>query len=206
MPTKVGLWFYNPNSSNLKNVILLKMQLFFRTPKYLVLLNKYQKCLSKNVPSKCRFYSTSSDYILDLKIQGISLKNYISSLEKEYQSTSNGTLRLSDFRRRELEPVIRILTERNKIIGNIKNLKELLESNDGDLKKLAEQEKQEFENKIKELEENLLFALIPKDTEERFDSLILEVQAGVGGQEAMLFAKEVFEMYQKYIVFKGNTK
>lgn len=181
------------------------MQLISRTSKYLFFLKKYQKCLSRNLSSKYRFYSTS-DYILDLKIQGKSLKNYISSLEKEYQSISNGTLKSSDFRRRELEPVMRILTERNRIIENIKNLKELLESNDGDLKKLAEQEKHEFEKKIIELEENLFFALIPKDTEERFDSLILEVQAGVGGQEAMLFAKEVFEMYEKYIVFKGNSK
>lgn len=175
----------------------------FKT-KYFFLLSKYRTCLTRNLPSKCRCYSTS-DYSLDLQIKGKSLKQYISSLQNEYQSISNGSLKSSEYRKRELEPVMRILTERNRIIENIQNLNELLESNDEDLKKLAEHEKQEFETKINDLDENLMLSIIPKDPEERFDSLILEVQAGVGGQEAMLFAKEVFEMYQKYIAFKGNT-
>lgn len=155
-----------------------------------------------NFISRC--YSDFPNNELDLTLQGKSLNKYICSLLKEYESLSDPNNTISSSRKRVLEPIICSLNKRNKILENLKNLKELLQNDDADLKELAKQEQKELEAKIKEADENLLLALIPKDKDETFDSLILEVQAGVGGQEAMLFAKEVFDMYQKFVAYKGR--
>lgn len=182
------------------------MHLICRISKYIFLANKYQNSkLTKNLFSLSRFYSVKPNYELDLQINRKSLKKYISCLVREYQTLLNDNSKSKDLRKRELEPVIHILKERNTVVENLLNLDELLNTNDEDLKKLAVQEKQEFEIKMKELDDHLLLSLIPKDTEETFDSLILEVQAGVGGQEAMLFANEVFEMYKKFAIYRGKT-
>lgn len=182
------------------------MHLICRISKYIFVVNTFQNSvLTKNVFPLLRFYSAKSNYEINLQLHGKSLKKYISSLEREYQSLFNDNSKSRDLRKQELQPVMHILERRSMIVENLVNLSELLNSNDEDLKKLAEQEKQELEIKIKELDEHLLLSLIPKDKEEMFDSLILEVQAGVGGQEAMLFAKEMFEMYQKFATYKGNS-
>ena len=63
--------------------------------------------------------------------------------------------------------------------------------------KIAEIELFEKKNLIKELESDLLKLLIPKDENDKKNS-ILEIRAGTGGDEASLFAADLFSMYQKY--------
>lgn len=151
------------------------MHLICRISKYIFVVNKYRNAfLTKKLLPRC--YSAIPNYEIDLQLHGKPLNKYISSLEREYQSLSNDSSKSRDLRKRELEPVIKILQKRNRIVENLVNLSELLNSNDEELKKLAEQEKQEFETRIKELDEHLLLSLIPKDKEETFDSLIVERQ------------------------------
>lgn len=145
----------------------------------------------------------STNFESDIRVQGLSLKNYLVHLEREYQSLSNDNSKSSIIRKLEIEPAIHILSQRKELLHDLKNLNDLLNSKDEALRELAEQEKQEFETQLKQLNDELLSALIPKDKEEYFDTIFLEVQAGVGGQEAMLFAKEVFDMYKKYADYKG---
>jgi len=54
--------------------------------------------------------------------------------------------------------------------------------------------------------EVLIDKLVPDDREDSFQSIILEVTAGVGGQEAMLFAKEMFAMYCSFISNSNKGK
>lgn len=179
----------------------------FKILKYLLHFNRPNSViLRKHFYSTSRFNNVSTSYDqLNQKLHGKSLIQYISHLEKEYQYLSNPTNKRLESRKRELEPFIYALNERNKIVDDLQKLKELIDgSSDSDLKKLAEQERLDLEAKIKKTEENLLLTLIPKDKEDAFDSLVLEVQAGVGGQEAMLFAKEIFDMYQKFAAYKGT--
>nr|XP_018908889.1 PREDICTED: peptide chain release factor 1-like, mitochondrial isoform X2 [Bemisia tabaci] len=68
---------------------------------------------------------------------------------------------------------------------------------------MVKEEMKEYEDQITLLKNQILEALIPVDEEDKLTDVILEVNAGVGGQEAMLFACELFDMYSAYILRKG---
>ncbi|NXA14107.1 RF1ML factor, partial [Sapayoa aenigma] len=70
-----------------------------------------------------------------------------------------------------------------------------------DLRKLAEMEIASCEEEIAELKKQIVLLLIPSEETDESD-LVMEVTAGVGGQEAMLFTSEVFDMYQRYAAYK----
>jgi peptide chain release factor 1 len=73
---------------------------------------------------------------------------------------------------------------------------------DPELRELAEAELDQLKTRIPQLEHEIRLALLPKDeADER--SAILEVRPAAGGDEAALFAAELFEMYQKYAVLRG---
>ncbi|XP_023028249.2 mitochondrial translation release factor 1 isoform X2 [Leptinotarsa decemlineata] len=157
----------------------------------------------RNVPKHFfnKFYCNLSPYNINLELNGTSLNNYIKKLEKEYELLNQSNTHRS--RWIELQPVMQLLEDRRNIVHNIDNLKDLLSENDNEMRKLVEEEKSVLEGQIKEVDEKLLQALIPTNKEDICDAIVLEVQSGVGGQEAMLFAKELFEMYCKYAEYKG---
>jgi peptide chain release factor 1 len=73
---------------------------------------------------------------------------------------------------------------------------------DADMRSLAEAEKIEAESRIDELERTIRLSLLPKDVADE-GGAILEVRAGTGGDEAALFAGDLFRMYQRYAESKG---
>ncbi|CAG9827230.1 unnamed protein product [Diabrotica balteata] len=173
------------------------MFMFRKSLKYIKLLNGIR---GNDIYSKKKF-SAVPNYEIDLKVNGTSLNNYIKKLQTEYEILNRDAI--NNKRKMELQPIIQILTDRKVLVSNIYNLKELLEDTDTDIKKLAEEEKLNFENHLKDLDDHLLKSLIPIEKEDLHNSIILEVQAGVGGQEAMLFAKEMFDMYCNFVEYKG---
>ncbi|NWY50764.1 RF1ML factor, partial [Chionis minor] len=70
-----------------------------------------------------------------------------------------------------------------------------------DFQKLAEMEIASCEEEIAELKHQIALLLIPSEETDKSD-LVMEVTAGVGGQEAMLFTSEIFDMYQRYAAYK----
>ena len=82
-------------------------------------------------------------------------------------------------------------------VNEIKENKELLEDSDEDIRKMAKEELTILAEKQKELEEKLKILLIPKDPNDE-KNVILEIRAGTGGEEAALFAANLFRMYSKY--------
>ncbi|XP_062428382.1 peptide chain release factor 1-like, mitochondrial isoform X2 [Rhea pennata] len=70
-----------------------------------------------------------------------------------------------------------------------------------DLRKLAEQEIISCQEEIAELKHQIVLLLIPSEETDNSD-LVMEVTAGVGGQEAMLFTSEIFDMYQRYAAYR----
>ena len=80
--------------------------------------------------------------------------------------------------------------------------KELLRSGDEDIKALAEEEVKRLQEKLEKTEDKLKELMIPKDPDES-KNIILEIRAGAGGEEAALFAADLFRMYQKYAEEKG---
>ncbi|RMD52357.1 peptide chain release factor 1 [Candidatus Parcubacteria bacterium] len=77
------------------------------------------------------------------------------------------------------------------------------EDNDPEIKELAEAEIAELKNKIPQLLENLELALVPKDPTDDNDAIV-EIRAGAGGDEAALFAADLFKMYTKYAEKHGR--
>ena len=88
-----------------------------------------------------------------------------------------------------------------KLFGELNDLDELLESDDSDMKVEAEKEKDELTLKINELENEIKFLLIPKDESDEKNAII-EIRAGTGGEEAALFASDLFRMYVKFSEIK----
>ena len=88
-----------------------------------------------------------------------------------------------------------------KLTMELNDLDDLLKSDDMELKNEAEREKEELTNKIKKLENEIKFLLIPKDESDEKNAII-EIRAGTGGEEAALFASDLFRMYVKFSELK----
>ena len=97
----------------------------------------------------------------------------------------------------ELKPIVETINNFKKYKTDIVDLSILLNDQDNTIKEMAEDELKDKKKKIKILENDLLKLLIPKDANDKKNS-ILEIRAGTGGNEASLFAADLFSMYQKY--------
>ena len=97
----------------------------------------------------------------------------------------------------DLRPIVEKIQEYNNLQKDILNLYELVKDNDLKISKIAVSELIEKKNQIKDLEQELLKLLIPKDENDSKNS-ILEIRAGTGGDEASLFASDLLNMYQRY--------
>jgi len=90
-----------------------------------------------------------------------------------------------------------------KIKSDLEENKKLLyETKDFDMKELAKEEQEELEKKLSEIEHEIKELLIPKDPADEKNA-ILEIRAGTGGEEAALFAADLYRMYNKYFEIKG---
>jgi len=95
----------------------------------------------------------------------------------------------------ELAPIVAGWREHKKLSEELEGLAELLA--DPDMKEMAAEEKTSIDSRLGELEEELRLLLLPKDPYEG-RNILLEIRAGTGGDEAALFAADLFRMYQKY--------
>ena len=90
-------------------------------------------------------------------------------------------------------------------LNAIKEAKDILANEkDPDMKEMAREELSENENLKPQLEEDIKIALVPKDPEDA-KNVQMEIRAGAGGDEAALFAGDLFNMYKKYCESKGWT-
>ncbi|MGC9046442.1 MAG: peptide chain release factor 1, partial [Thermodesulfovibrio sp.] len=92
--------------------------------------------------------------------------------------------------------------EYKKIIQQMQEAEEIIKSGDSDLKELAEEELQKLKKIKPQIEQELKILLLPKDPRDE-KNVILEIRAGTGGEEAALFAADLFRMYAKYAESKG---
>ncbi len=98
---------------------------------------------------------------------------------------------------KEAEKLASLYKEYKKTLQGIKEAKELLKSEDEEMKLLAEEELNELNKKKEELEKEIQLEILPKDPNDE-KNVILEIRQGAGGEEAALFAGELFRMYQRY--------
>ncbi|RKY84705.1 peptide chain release factor 1 [candidate division KSB1 bacterium] len=103
----------------------------------------------------------------------------------------------------ELTPIIEKYNEYKETLNNIlEDEKILKESSDSELKELAKVEIEELMEKQESIENELKYLLLPKDPDDS-RNVIMEIRAGTGGDEAGLFAGDLYRMYSRYIEKQG---
>ncbi len=100
--------------------------------------------------------------------------------------------------RSELSEIMQVYGEYSSVIKNIEGNKEIIGSGaDEELASMAKSELSELEEKKSELEDQIKLLLLPKDPDDNKD-VIMEIRAGTGGEEAALFANDLFRMYSRF--------
>ncbi len=104
---------------------------------------------------------------------------------------------------RDLSPVVNKYHEYKNMVGNMANAREILRSEkDEEMRQMAKEEIELLEEQIKRTEEEVRIMLIPKDPEDEKNAVV-EIRAGTGGDEASIFAGDLFRMYSRYCDSKG---
>lgn len=102
----------------------------------------------------------------------------------------------------ELEPIALKYKEYKKAKEEMDAAREMLDSDDEEMKELAKMEMADLEDKIPEIENELKILMLPKDPNDD-KNVILEVRAGTGGDEAALFGMDLLRMYLRYAERRG---
>ncbi|MCH7618521.1 MAG: peptide chain release factor 1 [Candidatus Marinimicrobia bacterium] len=102
----------------------------------------------------------------------------------------------------ELVPIVDKAAEADNLRKKIDEDEEILKGEDEELKTLAEEEIRELNESLRPLEEEMRELLLPKDPDDS-KRAVLEIRAGTGGDEAAMFAADLFRMYTKYFERKG---
>ncbi|MCW2306788.1 peptide chain release factor 1 [Rhodobium gokarnense] len=104
----------------------------------------------------------------------------------------------------EMQPVVEKIRALQSARADLSGLDELLEDGDTDreMRELAEAERPDLEETVERLLQEIQFALLPKDVADD-KNVIIEVRAGTGGDEAALFAGDLYRMYERYAALRG---
>lgn len=130
------------------------------------------------------------DEVSDLIIQPDIIsdqKRYI-EINKEYKDLSKVVKKIDEY-----EANLNIITEAKDIIKN---------ENDAEMIEMAKSEMEEAQTKLPILEDEIKFMLIPKDPEDA-KNVMVEIRAGTGGDEASIFAGDLYRMYTKFCATQG---
>ncbi|NET34656.1 MAG: peptide chain release factor 1 [Cyanothece sp. SIO1E1] len=103
---------------------------------------------------------------------------------------------------KDLKPIVDAFTNYKDILGNIETAQEMLKENDAEMKEMAQMELDELVPQRETLEEEIKQLLIPKDPEDERD-VIFEIRSGAGGDEASIFAGDLYRMYTRFFESQG---
>lgn len=132
-------------------------------------------------------------------------------IEEKYEELNRALLEVgSDYQRAaelnmersELEPLVEKARQYRQALERRDEARFLLESGDEELRQLAEIEIDELDQQIERLEKDIKSMLLPRDKRD-MRNVIMEIRAGTGGDEAALFAADLFRMYSRYAEKKG---
>lgn len=146
-----------------------------------------------------------SENIILTKLEGIKLK-----YEEIMQQIADPNV-ISDMKRyvklnkefKYLQPLVEVYNDFKNVLSNIDSARQILNTEkDEDLKEMAKNELDELTLKIPEMEDRIKLLLLPADPEDS-KSAIMEIRAGTGGDEASIFAGDLYRMYTRYCENKG---
>ena len=102
----------------------------------------------------------------------------------------------------QLEPVVNCYQQYQQAASDLQSATEMLQEDDADMREMAQEEKKLAEQNIEQLERELQKLLLPKDPNDS-SNIFLEIRAGTGGDEAAIFAGDLFRMYSRYAELRG---
>ncbi len=150
-----------------------------------------------------QFLRCTMDYLHKLK----AIKERFDDIERQLADPENSSkqeklIELSK-KRSSLIEIVDAYVKYDNLLQNIAGNKEIINSKeDAELKEMAELELEELEEKKVEMEDHIKVLLIPKDPNDT-KNVIVEVRAGTGGDEAGIFANDLFRMYTRFSELKG---
>ncbi len=104
---------------------------------------------------------------------------------------------------KQLEPIVDAMNAYRNLLSNIDSAKEILaEEKDEELREMAKEELDLYQQQLSALEEEIKLLLLPKDPEDEKNAIV-EIRAGTGGDEASIFAGDLYRMYTKFFETKG---
>ena len=109
--------------------------------------------------------------------------------QQKYQKTAK--------QHRDLGPVVEKFREYRTVVNGVADARGMLHESDPEIREMAAQELAELEARQPKIEEDLKLLLLPKDPNDE-KNVVVEIRAGTGGDEASLFAAEIFRMYSRY--------
>jgi peptide chain release factor 1 len=130
----------------------------------------------------------------------------LEKIKKRYEELShllsNGTVSGQDFQNLAkehagLQKTVAKYAEYTRVLAELKHVQELLQGQDEEMKALAQEELPNLNQQREILEKELTMMLIPADPDDHKD-IIMEIRAGAGGEEAALFAADLYRMYTKF--------
>ncbi|MFA6131316.1 MAG: peptide chain release factor 1 [Patescibacteria group bacterium] len=137
----------------------------------------------------------------------LDVKHRIQSLEAELMSPvvlgNPKKLRECNREYQRLKQTLNLIDSYEQAVKTIANAKTLIQEDDTELRALAQAEIDEWEKKLPDLEKAVRIALIPPDPLDTHDAIV-EIRAGTGGDEAALFASELFKMYLHHAETHGR--
>jgi peptide chain release factor 1 len=103
---------------------------------------------------------------------------------------------------KELKEILAVFDDYEKLLGNIADAKEMVNDPDPEMAEMAKMELEDWLPKQEEMEDKIKMMLIPSDPEDDKD-VIFEIRSGTGGDEASIFAGDLFRMYSKFFEEQG---
>ncbi len=103
---------------------------------------------------------------------------------------------------KDLKEIVEVYQTYRDLLGNIETSQEMLKEEDAEMREMAQLELDDLLPQKEELEERIKFLLIPKDPNDAKD-VIFEIRSGTGGDEASIFAGDLYKMYSKYFDTQG---
>lgn len=123
-----------------------------------------------------------------------SIRNQL--LDEETQKNNRLMIKLSKELSR-LEPVVKLFKKQQQLVEERNKTAEITDEKDEELKQLVQKELQRIDQQLLEIGEQIVPLLLPKDPRDQ-SNIFLEIRAGTGGQEAAIFAGDIFRMYSRF--------
>jgi peptide chain release factor 1 len=146
-----------------------------------------------------------ADNMILVKLKGVKDRFEEVALEITKPETINDMDRYVKLNKeyKDLEPIIEAYDKYEDVISNIESAKQMLGSEkDEELREMAKAELEELTSMLPAMEEEIKLLLLPTDPEDEKNA-VMEIRAGTGGDEASIFAGDLYRMYAKYCEQKG---